>query len=318
MKIKSITIKNFKALDVKLQGLKDFNCIWSVNSQGKTTTLQVLEFLSMLMKPNLTRQFLNRNLSVTDLTVNQSDRPIVFRVEVQGDELITWTGVFDPKTLRCIREKFVSRTHILEIKKWKLVTKCRLITPVIDRDEDIYFTYEGSILSILKNLPGRLGQLRNFFRGVRVSAHTNLHALATKVRNLRDGERSRFVTLLRKVCLTVQDVRVIDAPHGGLNLEYTLKDGFTGVHPHISSSIAKVVGVLVDLIRPSTLVILDDFDQGLDSEIVERLLDAVEGCGKSVYLSTNNHNVLNRVAMASDAGWKAVELYRPDATIQAR
>jgi hypothetical protein len=66
------------------------------------------------------------------------------------------------------------------------------------------------------------------------------------------------------------------------------------------------------------LVILDDFDQGLDSEIVERLLIAVEGCGKPVYLSTNNPSVRNRVAMEGDAEWKSIELYRPDATIQAR
>jgi predicted ATPase len=196
MQIKSIKVDNFKSLvDFNLP-LAKFSCLVGLNSSGKSTVLQLFDFLSQQFRGDLSGWLNKRQWDASDLNSKLTNRRnINFEVSLayDNDVEIKWSASFNRQTLHCTTEHIewnkttllkvehgdytvLNLPHISEsssdlknkLKKNGVVVEIEIQTGLSGK---ISFEYQGSLLSQIKEsqLPRELLELKKFF--------VDLHAL---------------------------------------------------------------------------------------------------------------------------------------------
>jgi predicted ATPase len=201
MKIKSIKVDNFKSLvDFNLP-LAKFSCLVGLNSSGKSTILQFLDFLSQQVRGDLSGWLKQRQWEPSDLNSKLTRKQnISFEILISHvdkdffDEPveIKWSASFNRQSLRCTAERVKWNESLLlkvEDGDYSISTLHTQKREVYDLEEgkswneyfqfradivfsgEIAFDYQGSLLSQIKEsqLPRELLELKKFF--------IDLHAL---------------------------------------------------------------------------------------------------------------------------------------------
>jgi predicted ATPase len=207
MQIKYIKIDNFKSLVNFHLPLSKFSCLVGLNSAGKSTVLQFLDFLSQQVKGDLSGWLRKRQWESADLNSKLTRKKnINFEVvlsyvdtdyfndvsDINIRSFIKWSASFNRQTLRCTSELVEwNYTTLLKVEDgnyltWTIYDKVmyekvrqdssevsfsrefKMMNPVL---EEIKFDYQGSIISQIKEsqLPRELRELKKFF--------VDLHAL---------------------------------------------------------------------------------------------------------------------------------------------
>ena len=176
MWMKSIQADNFKSL-IKFQlDVAPFTCLIGLNGSGKSTVLQFIDFLSQLVRRDLTQWLEERHWRANELTSRFTHKKIIwFRVsfvsEATGDQ-IEWSGRFNTTQLHCTGECISTAEAEL------LVTDCHLsirdrrndaTNGKNSRDEPISFNYQGSVLSQLRprGLPHSLVEFKDYIASIK-------------------------------------------------------------------------------------------------------------------------------------------------------
>jgi predicted ATPase len=200
MQIKSIKVDNFKSLvDFNLP-LAKFSCLVGLNSSGKSTILQFLDFLSQQFRGDLSGWLKKRQWEASDINSKLTRKQNVsFEVSISHVDVdffdtpteIKWSASVNRQTLRCTFER-VEWNGLLLLKvedgDYQISTLYTQTNEVHDLEEgDVYndtyqfrkslfsreitFDYQGSIMSQIKDsqLPKELLELKRFF--------VDLHAL---------------------------------------------------------------------------------------------------------------------------------------------
>lgn len=165
MQINHIKVDNFKSLiDFQLD-LAKFTCLIGLNSSGKSTVLQLFDFLSQQFKGDIESWLKLRNWSARDLNSQLSTKSniglTVLLTSVKGVS-VEWRASFNRKELRCTRESVTwNRDRLLRIGDGQYT-----IGETPDTNTEISFSYQGSILSQIKDsiLPQTLKELKTFFQ----------------------------------------------------------------------------------------------------------------------------------------------------------
>jgi predicted ATPase len=197
MKIKHIKVDNFKSLvDFELP-LAKFSCLVGMNGSGKSTVLQLFDFLSQQVRGDLSGWLKKRQWEASDLNSKLTRKQnIDFEVLLShmdyGEFEIKWSASFNRKTLHCTFERIEWNNQLLlkvdngNYQAWTLQKGEEKVFPYKDdtvlvvsstgRQEmpgsgGIAFDYQGSIMSQIKDsqLPKEIRKLKEFF--------ANLHAL---------------------------------------------------------------------------------------------------------------------------------------------
>ncbi len=153
MRIKSVEASNFKSLvDFRLD-LAKFNCLIGLNGSGKSTVLQLMDFISRLVRGDMKGWLSERRWKSSDLKSKLTKKVnidfCVFFSDTDGNAAGRWEASFSPSKNRCTRERIDLFDFILEVTKDKLHIFCgRWPHPDgwEDRIMEITFSYEGSIL----------------------------------------------------------------------------------------------------------------------------------------------------------------------------
>jgi ABC-type dipeptide/oligopeptide/nickel transport system ATPase component len=132
--IKSIAVTNFHALRDFEIDLAHTTCLIGANGAGKSLVVNLILFLSSLMKG---KTVMGKEMTPTGL--------MTFQVVT---DVATWRGVFDPAEWRCVEEQIVTDTVRLDVEKdVYTITSDTSVRSSIDWD------YDGSILSRLRRVP---------------------------------------------------------------------------------------------------------------------------------------------------------------------
>ncbi len=167
--ITHIKIDNFKSLvDFNLE-LDGFNCLVGLNGSGKSTVLQGMDFISQLMKGDLTAWLKERSWEASDLNsklTKKSNIDVAVTFDIESVGRVHWAASINRQTLHCTWEEVSMAEGLVLLSV--VDGKCKLGVPnekdVMNVDSfsalqahfeieqfPIVFKYQGSIISQLQD-----------------------------------------------------------------------------------------------------------------------------------------------------------------------
>lgn len=333
--IKSIRIVNFKSIGELTLNLGRFNCLVGMNGAGKSTVLQVFDFLSHLMLGDIDAWLKERNWDIGDLNNKlRKESNITLNVvyDVSPQISLNWVGVFNRSDLRCTREFAIEvkkdtptarQSHkLLNVEKGSFFLEGR-------NRQDIAFTYQGSILSALKDteLPVSLLEFRNSIRRMRSLELLSPQLLRKRARssdhdigpggeklsafldNIKGQNKIELIELLKQFYPAIVDFRVSTLKSGWKKL--IVVEQFEGKQleteaTHLNDGLLRVLAVLAQSTTDRSLILLDEIENGINQEIVEALVDALVESPQQLVITTHSPLILNY--LNDDVARKAVQM----------
>jgi predicted ATPase len=275
--ITSIKIDNFKSLiDFELP-LSKFNCLVGLNGAGKSTVLQAIDFLSQLVKGDITGWLEQRQWDKSDLNSKLTKKSnIDFAVEltIPHGNPVKWSGSFNRRSLSCTRE-------IL------LISDC-LIFKVVDGRVSVTTDDPGTKLLVEllrkshKTSGGQLG-----LGGEKLSSYIHESGKANK---------DNLTKLLQKVYGQLDGIETSALRSGSKELSITEHFGGTKLKSnagHINDGMLRLMAILSQLTNSSDFLLFDEIENGINPELIEFLMDLLVDTNHQVLITTHSPMVLN-------------------------
>lgn len=317
LRVKSIRVDNFKSLDGFHCELAQFTCLTGLNGAGKTTLLQWLDLVAAMMKKAGVEAWLeSRRWNPTDLlckTRRVKSPYIEFEIVFADSEatpVATWSGKF------LVRSKRMHWERIEVGAEWYELTDGKYSFSTRDEKKEVSFDYQGSLLSQLKESVVPEGVLRikhvmksvsslemlspEFIRqrtrqaeGVLGLGGQNLSAF---LHDLGSEARSRLDKSLRGFYPNTTNIVTKSLRAGWKQLSVNERfSGFGVVSEarHINDGMLRVLAVLAELESSSEISVFDEIENGINPEIIEKLVDRLVGAQKQVVVTTHSPMILN-------------------------
>lgn len=336
--IEFIRVRNFKSLgEVSLQ-LVQFNCLIGMNGAGKSTVLQAFDFLSHLMLGDVQEWLDSRGWLIADLNCKlRSESNITLHVGYRTSTgvLLTWVGIFNRTQLRCTSETItIADDKILRAdgKSYSFEGKPH---------QDIAFTYQGSLLSALKDteLPEAVLELRDALRRIRSlellspqllrkSARTSDHdigaggeKLSAYLDNIKGERKEALIGLLKRFYPALTDFKVVSQRSGWKKLSVQEQFGSNRLETeaaHLNDGLLRILAVLTQADSNRSMILLDEIENGINQEIVETLVDTLLSSPQQILVTTHSPLILNY--LGDDVARQAVQfIYKtPDGESRIR
>jgi len=336
--IETISIGNFKSLAKVTIQLDKFNCLVGMNGTGKSTILQAMDFISQQMHGYPYTWMDNRGWESKDLYSRTGDlraanKGIVLFVKYRLDDgrKIKWAGSLNRASMRLTREFFeLEGEKILDVtdNKYKL----------LDQVHDIALEYKGSILSRLKDslLPDELREFRDAIRHIRSLELLSPHLLRKRSRlqdkdigaggeklsgflaTIKGDGKARLLDLLQRFYPQLHDFKVATVKGGWKRLVvsegYLIADGpKTGTTAYfdteaiqLNDDLLRILAILAQAeVGKTSLLLLDEIENGINPEIVEKLVDTLVNSPMQLLVTSHSPMILNY--LPDDVARKAVQ-----------
>lgn len=313
--IELIKVRNFKSLGEISLRLAQFNCLIGMNGAGKSTVLQAFDFLSQLMLGDVQTWLTGRGWSIADLNCKlRTESNITLSVEYRtaSGTLLTWVGVFNRTLLRCTGET-------ITIGQEKVLRSDGKSFGIGGRPhQEIAFTYEGSLLSALKDseLPEAVLEFRDALRRIRSLELLSPQLLRKSARvsdsdrhigvggeklsafldNIKGEEKIALVTLLKNFYPALIDFKVTSQRSGWKKLSVIEKFGELQLETqaaHLNDGLLRILAMLAQASSDRSLVLLDEIENGINQEIVETLVDTLIASPQQMLVTTHSPLILN-------------------------
>lgn len=323
--IEFVSITNFKSLAEVHIPLGQFNCLVGMNGAGKSTVLQALDFLSQLMRGDVSGWLERRQWKASDLNCKlRRERNIGFEVcfRTSTGAKLYWWGVFNRTDLRCSHERVMLTS---EAESGAQDMPCVALPLQLvrqnfrldDRPEQrIAFAYQGSILSALKDaeLSEPLLELRNALRSVRSLELLSPHLLRKTARasehdigaggeklsayldNIKGEAKTRLVALLQKFYPALADFKITSQRSGWKKLSVFEQFGEQRLETealHLNDGLLRILAVLTQADAGRSMLLLDELENGINQEMVETLVDTLLQSPQQLLVTTHSPLLLN-------------------------
>ena len=329
MQIQFITAKNFKSLvDFRLD-LAKFTCLIGLNGSGKSTVLQFIDFIGQQVRGNIEGWLSEREWDTVDILSKFSSRPTVdFSVSLvasTGESDVTWGASFDTSKLYCTSEHIVTPGARLEVRDGRLRIEDLSASDPAARnaiDERIAFSYQGSVLSQLKEetLPNSLIGFRNYFktvksldllsperlrqRGREAAGSLGLggQRLAAFLYELGRESQHNIARQLKKVYKQLDSINSRSLRSGWKQLEITetYKGKESGLLPrmttearHVNDGMLRLIAILAGLEGSNGFLLFDEIENGINPELVEMVVNTLLSARQQVLVTTHSPMILN-------------------------
>ena len=312
--ITSLEIDNFKSLlEFKLP-LAKFNCLVCLNGAGKSTVLQAIDFISQLMKGDVSGWLESRNWENSDLNSKLTKKSnIEFELVFNLDgKVINWFGSFNRTTLRCTKEYIKQGSnYLMTVNDGRYSLK-----PRINPSQEIIFDYQGSILSVLKD-----NQLNETILAIKHNV-LNIHSLdlispeLLRTRNRKaDGKlglggqnlsafiheageniQKAITKKLQEMYGQLDSLEVKSLRSGWKQLEIVENfDGqkITSLARHVNDGMLRLMAILSQLEIPNAFLLFDEIENGINPELVEFLMDMLVKSDDQIMITTHSPLFLN-------------------------
>lgn len=322
--IHTVIIKNFKSLENVTFRLGKFNCLVGMNGAGKSTVLQALDLLAQLMHGNVDQWLKARGWVSKDLYCQVGDshvahRSIVLTVALRLDDgrKLTWLGTFKRGSMRLFSEEVsLANEQILVV----LNNKCSLLS----RSYIITQDYTGSILASLKDslLSPELKTLRDTIRNIRSLELLSPHLLRKRSRaqdkdigaggeklsgflaTLKGEKKAQLLAVLRQFYPQLRDFRVANVRGGWKRLMVT-EAVQSATDPtqevlleteasQLNDGLLRILAMLAQAnSQRSGMLLLDEVENGINPEVVEKLVNALVNSPVQVLVTSHSPMILN-------------------------
>ena len=328
--IRTITAKNFKSLvDFRLD-LAKFTCLIGLNGAGKSTVLQFIDFLAQQVRGDIKGWLDERHWDAKDLKSQLTrKKTIEFLVHLteESEQTAEWDATFNPTQLHCTQEQvFVGNAHLIVRGKTVRVDE-GLTSPQgaangTSPAQEITFTYEGSILSQLKEstLPAPLVEFKEFFLNVKSldllspeylrqrtresngSLGLGGQRLSAFLHELRPQKRLQLVHRLQSAYPQLVDLNAKSLRSGWKRLEITeeyqgeesgLLPRMTTEARHIADGMLRLIAILAETQTEHRFLMFDEIENGINPELIEFVLDALVSAPQQVLVTTHSPMILN-------------------------
>jgi predicted ATPase len=327
--VRNITAKNFKSLvDFRLD-LAKFTCLIGLNGAGKSTVLQFIDFLAQQVRGDIKGWLEERHWDAKDLKSQlTTKRTIEFLVHLteESEQTAEWDGTFNPAQLHCTQEQvFAGNAHLIVRGKTVRVGE-GLPSPQGAANgaspQEITFTYEGSILSQLKesSLPASLLQFKEFFLNVKSldllspeylrqrtreskgSLGLGGQRLSAFLHELRPQKLRQLVHRLQSAYPQLVDLSAKSLRSGWKQLEITeeYKGEESGLLPrmttearHVADGMLRLIAILAETQTDHRFLMFDEIENGINPELIEFVLDALVAAPQQVLVTTHSPMILN-------------------------
>lgn len=322
--IKRIKVGNFKSLADFDINLSKFNCLIGMNGAGKSTVLQAIDFIAQLMEGNIDKWLESRSWMASELTTKsfttkyilelESYTPnnIRFAVEYQssnGDQIV-WAGGFNRHELLCSKEII----YINEIEKFRVQRRQYRISG--KSYKDIAFNYQGSILSQLRDseIPTTILEFRDYIRRIKslellapsllrkrarttdMDIGSGGEKLSAFLHSIKGENRENLIKLLKTFYPNLIDYKVSSQKSGWKKLVVIEQFGEKKLETearHINDGLLRILAILSQASSEHSLILLDEIENGINPEIVEKLVDALVNSKQQILVTTHSPMILN-------------------------
>ncbi|MDO8264472.1 MAG: AAA family ATPase [Gallionella sp.] len=311
--IEFIRIRNFKSLGEVPLRLSKFNCLIGMNGAGKSTVLQAFDFISQLMRGDVKAWLDGRGWSIADLNCKlRKESNIALGVEFRTSSgaLLTWVCSFNRASLRCTSETITignEKAMRSDGQSFNFGGKTH---------QDIAFTYQGSLLSALKDteLPGPILEFREALRRIRslellspqllrkrarISDHdigVGGEKLSAYLDNIKGERKVALIALLKKFYPSLIDFKVATLRSGWKQLSVFEQYGEHKLETeaaHLNDGLLRILAVLTQASSDRSLILLDEIENGINQEIVEALVDTLVASPQQMLVTTHSPLILN-------------------------
>ncbi len=331
MRIRQLHIDNFKSLiDFDLP-LAKFTCLIGLNGVGKSTVLQCIDFLAQQVRGNIKEWLRERTWQSRDLNSRlRTKRNIDFKVEIVDDSdqaYGSWEGSFNTTKLYCTSEHLSIRGTGLAVEDGTysihqplpnsgVRVGGRPFVTQVPAEKQIDFSYEGSILSQLKDtgLPGPIVEFKRFLQNIRSLDLLSPEQLRQKTREssgslglggkrlssflheLGPERQANLSDQLKRVYKHLDTMNVRSLRSGWKLLEIQERFGdkkLTTEARHINDGMLRLTAILSELGSDHRFVLLDEIENGINPELVEFVIDLLTTTPKQVLVTTHSPLILN-------------------------
>lgn len=323
--IESIYVTNFKSLGNVELALGKFTCLIGMNGSGKSTVLQAVDFISQLMVGRVDEWLEARGWSAADLRCKlrkELNVSVGVEFKTQTGKTLTWVGAFNRSLLRCTEELVQleeEKIFVVENQKYK----------VADRPaQSISFTYQGSLLSTLKDseLTVELLEFRNAIQQIKSLELLSPQLLRKRARStekgigaggeklsayldtLTESTHAALVGQLRRFYPGLVDFKVSSLRSGWKQLsvvEQFSQQKLETDAAHLNDGLLRILAVLTQAASERSLILLDEIENGINQEIIETLVDTLVESPHQLLVTTHSPLILN--FLDDDVARKAVQ-----------
>lgn len=310
--IENIRIKNFKSVADLSLPLSKFNCFIGMNGAGKSTILQAIDFISQLMTGNVQSWLDSRGWTVQELNcklLKESNIFIEINYRTESGKILVWGASFNRHDLRCSFERITLDDEMIFAS---IRQEYRIDGP----KQAISFTYQGSILSQLKDseLPLPVLKFREALKRIRSLELLSPHLLRKRARtedrdigvggeklsgylhNIKGDAREHLLKLLKKFYPNLLDFKVASLRAGWKKLMVIEKFGEQKLETeatHLSDGLLRILAVLAQAESDHPMVLLDEIENGINPEIIEKLVDMLVKSRQQIIVTTHSPMILN-------------------------
>jgi len=311
--IKAIHIRNFKSLgDVKLR-LAKFTCLIGMNGAGKSSVLQAVDFISQLMIGRVEEWLDARGWSAADLNckvLKESNVTVGVHYETSTGKSLRWVGAFNRSLLHCTAE-------LIEQDSQKVFRVGNQKYTVADKPtQDIAFTYQGSLLSALKDseLTPELLEFRNALQQIKSLELLSPQLLRKRARTTDKGigtggeklsafldtlpqaAKAGLIDQLQRFYPNLVDFKVSSLKSGWKKL--TVVEQFSQQKletdaAHLNDGLLRILAVLTQAASDRSLILLDEIENGINQEVIETLVDTLVASPHQLLVTTHSPLILN-------------------------
>lgn len=309
----NIKANNFKSLvDFSLPFSK-FNCLVGLNGSGKSTVLQFIDFLSQQVSGDIDEWLESRQWNARDLNSTLTPKSnITFTVELSySDNPVIWEGSFNRTELYCTAEKITWGGKVL-----LNVADGKFSLPTEGLQAPITFDYQGSILSQLREnqLPKELVAFKTFFNelnaldmlspemlrdqhiiGKTMGAGGKM--LSSFISNMTKEEKANLVATLKELYPSLVKVdATVQKSAGTVRLEIEEKFGEKIIKTearHINDGLLRFMAIFAQLTKKQSALLLDEIENGVNPELIEKLVDSLVEANTQVIVTTHSPMILN-------------------------
>lgn len=318
-------VENFKALanfDLPPQEhrLGEFTCLIGLNGSGKSTLLQAFDFVAHIVSGKVDIWLEQRNWRSKDVTTSLGKwNPVItYKVTFQDNQKVetSWEGRFNLTHLRCTFEKVQSAGQTLLELEAERLTIASPTGELKGGEEKLNLLYQGSVLSILQLadkhpalafVKESLGQLKSLellspqLLRKRSSAAKDIgiggEKFAAFLAGMSTDNRHQLLEALKKFYPHLENWKVKTLRAGWKELGF--KEDYQGSGSvqaaHINDGLLRIMAILAQAHSPYTVLLFDEIENGINPELVERLVDFLSTCGKQVIVTTHSPMILNYI-----------------------
>lgn len=330
---KRFKIRNFKSIKEIDFKFSQLNILIGMNGAGKSTILQALDFISQLMHGDITTWLESRDWKPHDLNcklLKESNIEVEVEVELNNQNTVIWVAQFNRVSLKCTTEKIkVNEEEAFVVKSRDLIIPVFSKKKNSAHDERVYSKfhtlqeYEGSLLSKLSIdnagfnfvFKKQLTEFRAFLRNIkslellaphlmRKSTRTNEddhvgisgEKLSSYLFKLNDEQKEKLVQFLNNFYPNIIDFKTKNQRSGWKKLIIQESNSTTNIEHearHINDGLLRILAILAQLQSTPSFLMLDEIENGVNQEIIEKLVKVLLDSRTQLLITTHSPLVLN-------------------------